>query len=122
MVRAALRVLDAMLEEDRTALSDPRYAHQTARAASRAGTIPSEVVLGGRQIAVVRQRMCAAGHDVPPHTCSGQAQDPLNDRGQPNLVCLDQASAASGTALFLRGPMQMPRAQGCQHAAPVRAQ
>ena len=45
MVRSGLRVLDAMLEEDRTALCGPRYAHQPARAASRAGTVPSEVVL-----------------------------------------------------------------------------
>ncbi len=28
MVRSGLRVLDAMLEEDRTALCGPRYAHQ----------------------------------------------------------------------------------------------
>jgi hypothetical protein len=27
MVRSGLRVLDAMLEEDRTALCGPRYAH-----------------------------------------------------------------------------------------------
>ena len=32
MVRSGLRVLDAMLEEDRTALCGPRYAHQPARA------------------------------------------------------------------------------------------
>ena len=34
MVRSGLRVLDAMLEEDRPALCGPRYAHQPARAAS----------------------------------------------------------------------------------------
>ena len=52
MVRSGLRVLDAMLEEDRTALCGPRYAHQPARAASRTGTVPGEVVLGGRKVAV----------------------------------------------------------------------
>ena len=35
MVRSGLRVLDAMLEEDRTALCGPRYAHRAQR--SRAG-------------------------------------------------------------------------------------
>ena len=45
MVRSGLRVLDAMLEEDRTALCGPRYAHQPTRAASRAGTVPGDVVL-----------------------------------------------------------------------------
>ena len=54
MVRSGLRVLDAMLEEDRTALCGPRYAHQPARAASRAGTVPGDVVLGGRKVAVRR--------------------------------------------------------------------
>ena len=57
MVRSGLRVLDAMLEEDRTALCGPRYAHQPARAASRAATVPSEVVLGGRKVAVHRPRV-----------------------------------------------------------------
>ena len=50
MVRSGLRVLDAMLEEDRTALCGPRYAHTAVRHASRAGTVPSEVVLGGRKV------------------------------------------------------------------------
>ena len=39
MVRSGLRVLDAMLEEDRTALCGPRYAHDPTRVASRAGTV-----------------------------------------------------------------------------------
>ena len=51
MVRSGLRVLDAMLEEDRTALCGPRYAHDPTRGASRAGTVASEVVLGGRKVA-----------------------------------------------------------------------
>ena len=54
MVRSGLRVLDAMLEEDRTALCGPRYAHQPARAASRTGRVPSDVVVGGRKVAVSR--------------------------------------------------------------------
>ena len=64
MVRSGLRVLDAMLEEDGTALCGPRYAHQPARAASRAGTVPSEVVLGGRKV-VQRPRVRADGREVP---------------------------------------------------------
>ena len=34
-VRSGLQVLDAMLEEDRTAICGPRYAHQADRTASR---------------------------------------------------------------------------------------
>ena len=47
MVRSGLRVLDARLEDDRTAVCGPRYAHDVTRVASRAGTASSEVVLGG---------------------------------------------------------------------------
>ena len=81
MVRSGLRVLDAMLEEDRTALCGPRYVHQPARAASRAGTVPSEVVLGGRKVAVARPRVRADGREVPLPTFQALAHtDPLNRR------------------------------------------
>lgn len=81
MIRSGLRVLDAMLEEDRTTLCGPRYAHQAARIASRAGTVPSEVVLGGRKVTVARPRVRAAGREVPLPTFQTLAQeDPLNRR------------------------------------------
>ena len=81
MVRSGLRVLDAMLEEDRTALCGPRYAHQPARAASRAGTVPSEVVLGGRKVAVHRPRVRGDGREVPLPTFQRLAHtDPLTHR------------------------------------------
>ena len=81
MVRSGLRVLDAMLEEDRTALCGPRYAHDPSRAASRAGTVVSEVVLGGRKVAVQRPRVRADGHEVPLPAFQVLAQtDPLNRR------------------------------------------
>jgi len=44
-VRSGLKVLESMLEEDRTAVCGPRYAHLAERRASRAGTVRSEVVL-----------------------------------------------------------------------------
>lgn len=47
-VRSGLKVLETMLEEDRTAICGLRYAHVADRHASRAGTVSSEVVLGGR--------------------------------------------------------------------------
>ena len=81
MVRSGLRVLDAMLEEDRTTLCGPRYAHQPERAASRAGTVPSELVLGGRTVTIPRPRVRAAGREVPLPTFQTLAQeDPLNRR------------------------------------------
>ena len=63
-VRSGLKVLDTMLEEDRVAICGPRYAHVADRQASRAGTVSSEVVLGGRKVAVQRPRVRAGGHEV----------------------------------------------------------
>ena len=55
--------------------------HQAARPASRAGTVPSEVVLGGRKVTVARPRVRAAGREVPLPTFQTLAQeDPLNRR------------------------------------------
>jgi hypothetical protein len=48
-VASGLKVLTTMLEDDRTAICGARYQHQAERQASRAGTAPSEVVLGGRK-------------------------------------------------------------------------
>lgn len=81
MVRSGLQVLGALLEDDRAALCGPRYAHQPERRASRAGTVPSEVVLGGRKVAVSRPRVRAEGREVPLPTFQALAlADPLNRR------------------------------------------
>jgi len=80
-IASGLRVLTTMLEEDRTAVCGARYAHQTGRVASRAGTVPSEVVLGGRKVAIRRPRVRADGHEVVLPTFQTMADtDPLNRR------------------------------------------
>jgi putative transposase len=80
-VRSGLKVLETMPEEDRTALCRPRYAHVPERRASRAGTVSSEVVLGGRQVAVRRPRVRAGGQEVALPTFQAMADvDPLNRR------------------------------------------
>jgi transposase-like protein len=80
-VRSGLKVLETMLEEDRTALCGPRYAHLAERCASRMGTVTSEVVLGGRKVAVRRPRVRANGREVPLPTFQAMADvDPLNRR------------------------------------------
>ena len=80
-VRSGLKVLETMLEEDRTAICGPRYAHVGGRTASRAGTVSSEVVLGGRKVAVRRPRVRAGGREVPLPTFRAMADvDPLNRR------------------------------------------
>src|SRR5437867_10415296 len=80
-ITSGLQVLTTMLEEDRTAICGPRYQHQAARAASRAGTASSEVVLGGRKVAIRRPRVRAHGEEVPLPTFQAMAsEDPLNRR------------------------------------------
>ena len=81
VVASGLKVLEAMLEEDRTAVCGPRYAHQPERQAYRAGHTPSQVVLGGRKIAMRRPRARRDGTEVPlPTVRAFTDADPLNRR------------------------------------------
>ena len=80
-VASGLTVLQTMLEDDRTAICGHRYQHQAERQASRAGTVPSEVVLGGRKVALRRPRVRANGEEIPLPTFQTMAsEDPLNRR------------------------------------------
>ena len=86
-VRSGLQVLDAMLEADRTAICGPRYAHQANRTASRAGTVASEVVLGGRKVAIRRPRVRSGRREVSLPTFRAMAQtDPLQRRTVEQLL------------------------------------
>ncbi len=81
VVASGLKVLDAMLEEDRVAVCGPRYAHQLERHAYRAGHAPSEVVLGGRKVALRRPRVRRDGQEVSLPTVQAFTNtDPLNRR------------------------------------------
>jgi transposase-like protein len=80
-VASGLKVLTTMLEEDRTAICGRRYQHQAKRTATRAGSVPSEVVLGGRKVAIRRPRVRAEGQEVTLPTFQAFADvDPLNRR------------------------------------------
>ena len=80
-LRSGLKVFTAMLEEDRTAICGPRYAHEPDRPASRAGTTRSEVVLGGRKVTLQRPRVRTAAGEVPlPTFQTMAATDPLDRR------------------------------------------
>ena len=82
VVASGLKVLEAMLEEDRVAVCGPRYTHQPHRRASRAGHAPSEVVLGGRKVAIRRPRVRRDGREVAlPSVAAFTDTDPLNRRG-----------------------------------------
>ncbi|MSO83458.1 MAG: IS256 family transposase [Acidobacteria bacterium] len=80
-IASGVRVLTTMLAEDRIAACGARDAHQPERAASRAGTVPSEVGRGGRKVAIRRPRGRADGREVVLPTCRTMADaDPLNRR------------------------------------------
>jgi len=81
VVRSGMKVLEAMLEEDRVAVCGPRYGHQAEREAGRAGTTTSAVVLGGRKVQIRRPRVRAGKQEVSLPTFEAMAQtDPLNRR------------------------------------------
>src|SRR5215510_6400332 len=80
-LRSGLKVFTTMLEEDRTAICGPRYAHEPERPASRAGTTRSEVVLGGRKVAIQRPRVRTVAGEVALPTFEARAAiDPLDRR------------------------------------------
>ncbi len=80
-VTSGLKVLTTMLEDDRTAICGARYQHQAEREASRAGTVPSEVTLGGRKVAIRRPRVRRDGAEMQLPTFQLMArEDPLNRR------------------------------------------
>jgi putative transposase len=104
-IRSGLKVLDAMLEEDRTAICGPRYAHQAERLASRAGTVRGEVVLGGRKVPIRRPRVRAADGEVPLPTLQTLTEtDPLDRR------ILDQMLVGVATRQYARSLEPLPAA------------
>ena len=88
-----------MVEEDRTAVCGVRYARWPRRVASCVGTVSSEVVLGGRKVAIRRPRVRADGHEVVLPTFRTMADaDPLNRRVVEQMlvgVATRQACAAA---------------------------
>jgi putative transposase len=103
-VASGLKVLTTMLEADRTALCGPRYQHQAERAASRAGRVCSEVVLGGRKVQIRRPRVRAEGHEVALPTFEAFADtDPLNRRVVEQML-LGVATRQYGRSLEPTGP------------------
>lgn len=57
VVAAGMTVLSALLEQERTALCGPRYAHDRGQGASRAGHTDGELAIGGRRASVRRPRV-----------------------------------------------------------------
>jgi putative transposase len=88
VISAGLAALTAVLEQERTQIVGPRYAHLPARQAHRAGTAPGELVMGGRRVQVRRPRARTLdGKEVqlPSWTTFG-AEDPLHERAVEQML------------------------------------
>ncbi len=88
IVNAGMSVLSAMLEDERTLLCGPRYAHQAQRAATRAGHAPGELSFGGSRVRVRRPRVRSVdGEEIALNTWEQFAtMDPLTPRAVEQMV------------------------------------
>ena len=88
-IRAGQQVLDAMMEQARTALCGPRGQRDPERQAGRAGTTSSEVTLGGRRIRMTRPRVRSqAGEEVElPSFAFASHRDPLDAQTVNAVAC-----------------------------------
>jgi putative transposase len=79
---AGYRVFLDLLEDERTLLCGPRYAHELGREAYRHGFDHGRLVLGGRKISVPRPRVRTIdGKELELETWSAvAAEDPLEER------------------------------------------
>ena len=77
---AGQQVFQAMMEQDREQLCGPKNRPNPERHASRGGSAPSEVVLGGRRIQIPRLRArSTGGKELPlPSFRYASAHDPLD--------------------------------------------
>jgi len=85
---AGLAFVEEALEAERTALCDPRYAHDAERAAMRAGHVASSLTLGARRAQVARPRARSIdGHELAlPSWQTWSSRDPLDGRAVEQMV------------------------------------
>lgn len=80
-VATGLAVMQAMFDDDITAIAGPKGKHNPDRTAVRHGSEHGSVVLGGRRVPVTRPRArTTGGHEVPvPSYAAFAAEDLLNE-------------------------------------------
>jgi putative transposase len=88
VVAAGMTVLSALLEQERTTLCGPRYAHDSGRRAMRAGHTDGELAIGGRRASVRRPRVRGVdGQEVPLASWERfSSADPLTPRAVEQMV------------------------------------
>jgi transposase-like protein len=88
IVGAGITVLHALLEDERTKICGPRYAHVPERVATRAGHAVGELAMGGRRVRMRRPRVRDVdGHEVTLDTWERFSEaDPLTPRAVEQMV------------------------------------
>lgn len=119
VIGAGMRVLGALLEDERSVACGPRYAHAPDRRAVRAGHAAGELVLGGRRVSVLRPRArTVGGREVAlPSWRHFAAEDPLHERA------VEQAVLGVSTRRYARSLEPLPegvRVRGTSRSAVSR--
>jgi len=88
VVTAGMKVVEAMLEEDRVRVCGPKHARAPGREVVRGGTVDGELVLGGRRVAVrrPRARRVDGGEVQLPTYETLRAADPLHERAVEQML------------------------------------
>jgi putative transposase len=83
-----MQAIATMLEQERTVVCGERYKHSKDRRASRGGTTPGRLKLGGRTVRVRRPRVVGRdGSEIPLRTWEQlSATDPMSDRAYEQMV------------------------------------
>src|SRR5450432_317031 len=88
VVAAGMKVVEAMLEEDRVRVCGPKHARAPGRDVVRGGTVDGELVLGGRRVSVrrPRARRVGGGEVRLPSYERLSAEDPLDERAVEQML------------------------------------
>jgi transposase-like protein len=99
-----LQAIVAMLEAERTKLCGERYKHDAARAATRAGSTPGDLALGGRRVTLRRPRVVdRKGREVPLDTWEQLASTDALD-----VRALEQMAIGVATRKYARSLETLP--------------
>src|SRR6266568_7488034 len=113
VVTAGMKVVEAMLEEDRVRLCGPKHARVPGRGITRGGTVRGELILGGRRVAVrrPRARRVAGGEVRLPAYEALRHEDPLQERA------VEQMLVGVSTRKYARSLEPLPAAAPARGAS-----
>lgn len=99
-----LQAIAVLIEQERTSLCGPAYAHDATRTATRGGTTPGELTYGGRKIKMRRPRVIDRnGCNVPLGVWAElSSTDPLSER------VLEQMTIGVATRKYARSLESVP--------------